>query len=537
MLNTVKIPIEFEPIFEKAQAYVGEYFKRKSEDPAKGTIEISGERYILVRAASMSVDFFDTVMNLYRDSGKDEALTIARQLLFDIAHAIGKQDARNFHVKMGLKDPIAKLSAGPVHFAHSGWAFVDISPESKPSPDANYFLIYDHPYSFESDAWMKAGRRTDFPVCVMNAGYSSGWCEESFGISLVASEIMCKAKGDEACRFVMAPPEKIEGHIENYLKRTPDAARRVSGYKIPGFFERKHIEDALRESEQKFRTIFESSVDGIIIADVETKKLIACNKKAGEMLGYTPEEICRLVVSDVHPEKDLPYVLEQFDKQAKKEITVAAELPVKRKDGSIFYADVNSVPIVLEGKEFLMGNFRDVSERIRVEEEIRRSGFYIDSMGDALIVLDREKKIVKLNRAATELLGYYQEEAAGLDFLTLFPGREHEKHLGLMKQTVETGVPVQFETVFLTKSGREVPALFSGCAMKDQARNAAGFIGVAKDISESKKIDEALRKHMHELEVFYEASMGREKRIVSLKKEITDLQDTVKRLQEKPATE
>jgi signal transduction histidine kinase/CheY-like chemotaxis protein/HPt (histidine-containing phosphotransfer) domain-containing protein/predicted hydrocarbon binding protein len=248
MPNTVKVPKEVEPIFQKAQEYVGKYFKEKKEEPSKGTIEIFDQRYILVRAASMSVDFFETVKNLYQDKGEEEALNVARSLLFDIAHAIGKADAKNFHKRMHLKDPIEKLSAGPVHFSHSGWAFVDIFPESKPSPDENYFLIYDHPFSFESDAWLRAGRKSDFPVCVMNAGYSSGWCEESFGVTLVASEITCRAKGDDACRFIMAHPSKIESYIKDYLKREPELAKRVTKYEIPGFFKRKHMEEALRRA-------------------------------------------------------------------------------------------------------------------------------------------------------------------------------------------------------------------------------------------------------------------------------------------------
>ena len=50
-----------------------------------------------------------------------------------------------------------------------------------PARNEDYYLIYDHPFSFESDAWRKQKQKSDFPVCAMNAGYSSGWCEESFG--------------------------------------------------------------------------------------------------------------------------------------------------------------------------------------------------------------------------------------------------------------------------------------------------------------------------------------------------------------------
>ena len=242
-LETVEVPEGFETPFKHAQDFVNNFFGHRVEDPTKANIEIQDERYILVRAASMSVDFFETVKNLYSNEGEEKARNVAWNMLFDIAHAIGRADARNFHEKMNVKEPLEKLSAGPIHFAHSGWAFVSILPESVPNPDESYFLVYDHPFSFESHAWIQRGRQSDHPVCVMSAGYSSGWCEESFGLHLVAAEIMCKAKGDETCRFVMAAPEKIESYLSNYLKQTPDLARKVTTYEIPGFFRRKKLEE------------------------------------------------------------------------------------------------------------------------------------------------------------------------------------------------------------------------------------------------------------------------------------------------------
>jgi len=76
---------------------------------------------------------------------------------------------------------------------------------------------------------------------------------------------------------------------------------------------------------------------------------------------------------DIHPEKDLPYVLEQFDRQARKETQIAKDLPVIRKDGSIFYADVSSSPIVLGGRKCLMGMFRDMTEFHKLEDQLRQS--------------------------------------------------------------------------------------------------------------------------------------------------------------------
>jgi two-component system cell cycle sensor histidine kinase/response regulator CckA len=243
MLDTVSVPEQFEPIFQKAQDYVRRYFAEKREEPSKGKIEIFGQRYILIRAASMSVDFFDTIKDMFKDFGDEKASEIARSLLFDVAHAIGKMDAKNFHQKMGVQDPIEKLSAGPIHFSHTGWAFVDIFPQSRPTPDENYYLIYDHPFSFEANAWEKSGKKSNFCVCAMNAGYSSGWCEESFGIPLVASEIMCRAKSDSTCRFIMAHPSKIKQYLQEYLQSHPDISSNATLYRIGGFFqERKQAE-------------------------------------------------------------------------------------------------------------------------------------------------------------------------------------------------------------------------------------------------------------------------------------------------------
>ena len=168
-LKTVKVPDAMAPAFAEAERVVASYFAAWQKEPERGAIEIFGDRYVLVRAASLSVEFFALVEGLYGPGREEEAAAFARNILFDLAHAIGKADARSFHAKMGLDDPIARLSAGPVHFSHTGWAFVDIHPESVAAPDDSYCLIYDHPYSFESDAWLRARRSSSFPVCIMNA--------------------------------------------------------------------------------------------------------------------------------------------------------------------------------------------------------------------------------------------------------------------------------------------------------------------------------------------------------------------------------
>ena len=204
-LTAVKVPEQFQAPFLRAQQYVEKYFANRVEQPDTATISIAGERYVLLRAASLSVEFVELVMKLYQDKGQEEARGVANNLLFDLAHALGKADARSFQQKMGVSDPIDNLSAGPIHFAFSGWAFVDISARSAPSPDENYFLLYDHPYSFESHSWLAKGKRSDIPVCIMNAGYSSGWCEESFGLPSGGRGSRMPGRGRRALPFHHGP--------------------------------------------------------------------------------------------------------------------------------------------------------------------------------------------------------------------------------------------------------------------------------------------------------------------------------------------
>lgn len=137
--------------------------------------------------------------------------------------------------------------------------------------------------------------------------------------------------------------------------------------------ERKQAEAMLHESEERLHAIFDGALDGIALMDMEIRQITSGNSAVCRMLGYSAEEFVRLSIPDLHPQQDWPYVFEQFDKQERGEIQLAVDIPVKRKDGSVFYADINTSRVNIGGKHYIVGVFRDITERKQMEIELRES--------------------------------------------------------------------------------------------------------------------------------------------------------------------
>jgi len=159
---------------------------------------------------------------------------------------------------------------------------------------------------------------------------------------------------------------------------------------------RKEAEAILRESEMRFKIIFNESTDGMLLAEVKSKRFSMCNPAICKMLGYTEKELMSIKVEAIHPENDLPFVIQQFERQAKGEIKVAAGLPMKRKDGSIFYADVSASPITLAGKKYLMGSFRDMTESKKIHDELKEKMQDLEQFSK--FAVDRELKMEELEK-------------------------------------------------------------------------------------------------------------------------------------------
>ncbi len=148
--------------------------------------------------------------------------------------------------------------------------------------------------------------------------------------------------------------------------------------------DRGSAEAALRESEARYRALFNASADGILIADLETRMFRYANPSICRMLGYTGKELVTLGVGDIHPKISLPSVIATFEAQARGEITIAS-IPCLRKNGEIFYADINPAKARIDGRECSIGIFRDITERLKAEDALKRT--YSD--------LEAEKKLLQ----------------------------------------------------------------------------------------------------------------------------------------------
>ncbi|MFA6002533.1 MAG: PAS domain S-box protein [Elusimicrobiota bacterium] len=507
MLDTAKVPPQFLKLFEAAQEQVASYFEDRRFDPTHGSITIAGERYILVRANSMSVGFFDAIREMYKESGQAQATAMARQFLYDLAHSLGMQDARNFHRKMGLQDPVAKLSAGPIHFAHSGWAFVDISPESRPTPDKDFFLLYDHPYSFESDSWLKAARRSESPACIMNSGYSAGWCEASFGVPLVAAEIMCKAHGDEACRFIMAHPDHIAEHLQRHAAAHPGISPKLA-YQIPGLFHRKDLEELMSQERDRAQQYLDVA-RVIMLALDQHGQVTLINRKGCEVLGYSEDEVLgKDWVDNFIPPRSRDKIRELAQQIISGETIYKErhENPILTKNGQERIIEWHNSQIrdAAGGIAGTISSGLDVTERRLAEDKLRESELrfrqVLDAANDWIWEVDENGTYTFVSPRVRDILGYEPQELIGktpFDFMTQ---PEAERVSAAFKDIAAARKPFRgLENVNIHKDGHEVVLETNGLPIIDAAGRFQGYRGLDRDITERRNSDISLRLSREQL--------------------------------------
>jgi PAS domain S-box-containing protein len=183
--------------------------------------------------------------------------------------------------------------------------------------------------------------------------------------------------------------------------------------------ERKKAEEALRESEERYKALFEGAAEGIIVADTETKEFKYANPAICRMLGYTEEELKRMGVCNIHPKEDLEYVISEFESQARGEKTLSPGIPCLRKDGTIMYADIDTARVLIDGRECNVGFFTDITERKKTEEELQKARDELEirveqRTRDLARVNEELRKEINERKKAEEKLLIYQKQLRSL---------------------------------------------------------------------------------------------------------------------------
>jgi predicted hydrocarbon binding protein len=208
-LKAVGVPPDLVPAFEAAEERIKGFFDTTKPIPEKGRIEIGGTRFMWAQARGLALAFRDTISQIYGDKGTE-------QILYKFGHSLGAQEARDFIERFKLKDPMDKVAAGPIYFAYTGWAFVELLPSSRPAPNEDCIFTYNHPGSFEAEFFISEKKKPDHPICFINAGYSSGWVAECFDLPLESREVTCQAQGDEHCTFILTHRNKMLDRVEKF---------------------------------------------------------------------------------------------------------------------------------------------------------------------------------------------------------------------------------------------------------------------------------------------------------------------------------
>ena len=431
-------------MFLEVQDKFSNYFGDKTFFPSEGKIEINKERYILMRSSSISYDFFQGLMSLLEENGEDSSFELAADMLFDIAHLIGKKDAKKYHESLELKDPLHKLSAGPVHFAFTGWAKVEILENSNPVPNENFILKYNHKNSFEAEAWINAGKTTSEAVCAMSAGYSSGWCEESFGIPLIAVEVSCKAKKDHNCTFIMAPPNKISSHLKK---------ERIDRKNLPNFFERNLIKKRLQEKEELLKQAERFSKLGSWTYYFQDNSIIWSDEVYSifEVELSTKNDLLDIYYNRL--DENTKIELEQHLTNAKErgesyEIRHLVHCP----DGVKKWIIASGNPILDNENNVIgvKGLIQDITRNILGTRELDH---FFNVSVDLLCIANKQGYFVKLSPYWTKLLGYSEEELLSTPYINFVHPDDRNNTSHEAEQLKSDYQTLNFENRYITKSG------------------------------------------------------------------------------------
>ena len=297
--------------------------------------------------------------------------------------------------------------------------------------------------------------------------------------------------------------------------------------------ENKKIEVALRESEEKYRTIFESANDILILLNA-TGKILDVNKRLTEMGGYDRYELIDKNITElthIIDEKNMAIVVGNLWKMINSGEAVTYPVEMIKKNREPIFLEINAVPIQKGGKVVgVLGILRDITERhksellIRESEEKYRTIF--ESANDILILLDTSGKILDVNGRLTEIGGYDRYELIDKNILELTHIID-EKNLEIVvanMQKIVAGSGIVIYQIEMIKKNREPIFMEINAVPTRKDGNVVGILGILRDITERNKSELQIREQKALTDRILKSTpnvvavVGRDQRIIMVNK-------------------
>ena len=257
----------------------------------------------------------------------------------------------------------------------------------------------------------------------------------------------------------------------------------------------ERILEALSEAQNRFHAFIDMAPDAIFIADAKGR-LTEVNRAACRELGYTPEQLLRLSVTDIVPARLAAEVAACL--AIEEGAVLSFESWHAAKDGTEIPVEISIRRLTLAGKPAFMGISRNITERRRAEEALRRSEQLnrevINGAQVGVLVYDRQFRYQVWNPFMEELTGMPAAEVLGRCGLDLFPFL-HEQHVNEMHDRALRGETVRApDTLFrIPRTGRSGWTSATYCPHFGSNGEIIGVIGLINDITERRKTEEALR--------------------------------------------